>query len=79
MTDTNIVLLSEKVAKLERTVAFLLTKLELTYVDDPVTSASAEVLNLVKQGNIIGAIQVYRQETGVGLAVAKEFVESLPR
>ena len=79
MTDANIVMLSEKVARLERTVEFLLEKLNMTYVDNPSSAASAEVLNLVKQGNIMAAIQLYRQETGVGLAVAKQFVESLPR
>ena len=79
MTDTNVLVLAEKVAKLERQVAFLLEKLNMNYVDDPSTAASAAVLNLVKQGNLIEAMKVYREETGAGLAVAKQFIETLPR
>ena len=40
-------------------------------------SASAAVLDLVRRGNKIGAIKRYREETGVGLKEAKDFVESL--
>ncbi len=69
--------LRARVAKLERTVEFLLKHLELEYVDRPSTNASPEVVELVQQGNIIGAIKVYREETGVDLKTAKEFVEGL--
>ena len=79
MTDANVLLLAEKVAKLERTVAFLLEKLDMTYTDDPSKSTSVGVLNLVKQGNMMAAIQLYRQESGVCLAEAKQFVESLAK
>jgi len=79
MTDANVLLLAEKVAKLERTVAYLMEKLNIPYEDNPATSASASVLNLVKQGNMMAAIQLYKQESGVGLAEAKQFVESLAK
>ena len=79
MTDANVLLLAEKVAKLERTVAYLMEKLNIPYADDPSTSASANVLNLIKQGNMMAAIQLYKQESGVGLAEAKQFVESLAK
>ena len=79
MTDPDVLALRGKVAKLERTVAFLLEKLELTYVDNPAITVSAAVMNLVKQGNTLAAIQLYRQETGAGLAEAKQAIEAIPR
>jgi large subunit ribosomal protein L7/L12 len=39
----------------------------------------AQVLSLLAQGQKIGAIKVYRQATGVGLAAAKDAVEALER
>lgn len=79
MTDPDVLALRGKVAKLERTVAFLLEKLELTYEDNPAINVSAAVMNLVKQGNTMAAIQQYRQETGAGLAEAKQAIEAIPR
>ena len=79
MTDPDVLALRGKVAKLERTVAFLLEKLNLTYEDNPAINVSAAVMNLVKQGNTLAAIQLYRQETGAGLAEAKQAIEAIPR
>ncbi len=39
--------------------------------------ASAAVLDLVRRGDKIQAIKQYRDETGVGLKEAKDFVETL--
>lgn len=39
-------------------------------------SLSAEVRALAAQGDKIGAIKLYREQTGAGLAVAKEAVET---
>ena len=79
MTDPDVLALRGKVAKLERTVAFLLEKLDLTYEDNPAINVSAAVMNLVKQGNTLAAIQLHRQETGAGLAEAKQAIEAIPR
>ena len=43
----------------------------------PTGAASPAVLDLVRQGNKIAAIKQYREETGVGLREAKDFVDSL--
>ena len=40
-------------------------------------SVSAAVLDLVRQGNKIGAIKQYREETGVGLREAKDMIDKL--
>jgi ribosomal protein L7/L12 len=41
--------------------------------------ASERVASLVVAGQTIGAIKAYRQETGVGLREAKDFVDGLTR
>jgi len=69
--------LQARVAKLERTVEFLLTKLDLQYVDEPPSDVDPEVFALVKAGKTIQAIQLYRQKTGADLKTAKDFIEGL--
>lgn len=36
-----------------------------------------EIEELVKQGNLVRAIKIYRLETGVGLKEAKEYIDEL--
>jgi large subunit ribosomal protein L7/L12 len=40
-------------------------------------AVSAAVLDLVRQGNKIGAIKQYREETGLGLREAKDVIDGL--
>lgn len=41
------------------------------------SGVSAEVLQLVQQGNKIAAIKRYREETGLGLREAKDVIDGL--
>ncbi|CAG7572398.1 hypothetical protein FB554_0532 [Barrientosiimonas humi] len=47
-------------------------------LDDPF-APSRDVRRLVEEGQTIGAIKQHRQDTGVGLAEAKEAVEAYAR
>ncbi len=69
--------LRQRVAKLERQIAFLMDDLELDYRDEPSQEVSPQVLDLVRRGQKIQAIKLFRQETDAGLRDAKEFIESL--
>ncbi len=69
--------LSARVAKLERQVEFLLKKLELDYVDHAELGVSPEIMYQVQRGNKIEAIKLYREQTGLGLKEAKDFIDSL--
>jgi ribosomal protein L7/L12 len=69
--------LRQRVAKLERTVEFLLNHLNITYVDAADTDQYAEITALVMSGNKIEAIKRYREMTGVGLAEAKNFIDKI--
>jgi ribosomal protein L7/L12 len=69
--------LQARVAKLERTVEFLLTKLELEYVDEPPNDVDPEVFRLARAGKTMDAIKLYREKTGADLLSAKKLIESL--
>lgn len=76
-TDNEIFALRQRVARLERQVAFLFKKFRVEYSDEPASDISPELLDLVRRGRKIQAIKLYRQETGVGLRDAQDFVDSL--
>ena len=69
--------LRRRVAKLERQVAFLTERMGIQYPDEPDHGVSPEILELARRGRKIAAIKLYREETGVGLRAAKEFIDSL--
>ena len=75
--DQQVFELRQRVALLERQVAFLMAQLGVEYYEEPNTGVSPEILDLVRQGRKIEAIKWYRQQAGVGLREAKEFVDSL--
>jgi large subunit ribosomal protein L7/L12 len=72
--------LEARVAELERKVEYLMQRVAAA---TPVPMAktgggfSPAVLALVQQGNKIGAIKQYREETGLGLREAKDAIDSL--
>ncbi|HEX2619296.1 MAG TPA: hypothetical protein VHL11_04090 [Phototrophicaceae bacterium] len=68
--------LRERVAKLERTVAFLLAHLQLKYAETP-EEMFPEVAALVKQGNRMGAIKLYRDLTSASLIESQNFVDKI--
>jgi large subunit ribosomal protein L7/L12 len=69
--------LRQRVATLERQIEFLMKHLGVEYEEEPNTGVSPEILELVRKGDKLRAIKFYREETGVGLREAKEFIESL--
>jgi ribosomal protein L7/L12 len=70
---------SQRIARLERKVDFILKELGLEYEGREEDSFPGldEVKDLLRQGRKIQAIKVYRQRTGVGLREAKEAVERI--
>ena len=60
-------------SRLERKVDLILSHLGL----DPNQGVDQEILELVKAGQKIQAIKLYREQTGVGLKDAKDYVEGL--
>jgi len=69
--------LSHKVAQLERTIDFLLEKLNLEYADNSPPPQFPEVERWLRKGEKLRAIQAYQPNTGAGLNEAKSAVEAI--
>jgi ribosomal protein L7/L12 len=59
--------------RLERKIDLILNHLGV----DPNQGANEKVMELLKAGQKIQAIKLYREQTGAGLKEAKDYVESL--
>jgi ribosomal protein L7/L12 len=74
---------STRLARLERQVAFLYRHFGLDpALADAFPGASGlppEFTEALRHNNLIAAIKIYRQVTGVGLAEAKDAVEQIAR
>lgn len=76
----NEVELIQRVMELERKVDFLLQEYGLAekfQSYEPAFPDMADVQELVRRGQLIQAIKLYRERTGVGLAEAKAAVERM--
>lgn len=73
--------LEERIARLERTVAYLMEHLKLIENEGfrPRNTLPPQILELIQRGKKIEAIKLYREHTGVGLKEAKDAVEELAR
>ena len=76
-TDHEIFELRQRVARLERQIAFLMENLGVEYHEEPNQGVSPEVADLVRRGRKIQAIKLFRQETGADLRYAKESADTL--
>ena len=73
-TDSDLI---NRVATLERKVAFLLKRMGIDENAVGVVPQDDEIARLVMQGKTIEAIKAYRQKNGVGLAEAKAAIDQL--
>lgn len=69
--------LKERINKLEAQVDFLYKHLGVTFVEEIHPSDDLEVINVLRTGNILEAIKVYRSRHDAGLAEAKIAVEEM--
>ena len=74
--ETDIVALRVRVRELEDHIKYLYTHLNITYFESQ-EAGDAKVVEMLKKGNKIEAIKIYRELHNVGLAEAKQAVESL--
>jgi ribosomal protein L7/L12 len=69
--------LKRRIARLERTVTFLLDQADVEYVDHPDEGDFSDVRELMYSGKKLEAIKLYREQTGASLAEAQTFVEGV--
>ncbi len=70
--------LKQRVARLERLTQFLLDQLKLEFTDNnPEGFITPEIAELVRKGNTLEAIKLYREHTGAGLKEAKDAIDRM--
>lgn len=77
MVERQLAELRGRVAKLERTVAFLEKHLGVTFTDVGPVGVLPEVVALVRAGDKLSAIRVHCQRTGASLKDAKALIDSI--
>ncbi len=74
--EHDVIALRARVAELENKLDFIYKRLGIEYVDNP-GSVDPRLIALIKQGNKLEAIKVYRELTNADLAEAKRAVENI--
>ena len=74
--ESEILALRARIAELESRVDFLYRHLGIAYVQDT-SMGDARVVDMLKKGNKIEAIKIYREIYNCGLAEAKQAVDGM--
>lgn len=74
--EQDIIALRSRVAELERKLDFIYRRMGIEYFDDP-GMVDSQIISLLKKGNKLEAIKVYRELTNADLADAKRAVEKI--
>ena len=74
--ESEIFALRVRVAELESQVEFLYKRLGITYVRE-IGTEDARIIDMLKKGNKIEAIKIYREIYKCGLGEAKQAVETI--
>jgi ribosomal protein L7/L12 len=75
--EQEIALLRQRIVRLEAQVEHLFKHLGINMTEDGTPTDNPRVVEALKRNNIIEAIKIYREITGVGLAEAKSAVEGI--
>ncbi len=77
-TEAEFLALKSRISELEDRLQFLYRRLKIDYADPNSDPALApQIQDALRRGNKIEAIKIYRELTGVGLAEAKQTIDSL--
>ncbi|MBL8050136.1 MAG: ribosomal protein L7/L12 [Anaerolineales bacterium] len=75
-TEIDLIQLRARVNELEDRLKFIYDHLRIEYSDNP-DKKNAKIIEVLKAGNKIEAIKVYREMYNVGLAEAKEAIDKM--
>ena len=75
-TEIDLIQLRARVKELEERLEYIYKHLRIEYSDNP-NKKNAKVIELIRAGNKIEAIKVYREIYNVGLAEAKQAVDGM--
>jgi ribosomal protein L7/L12 len=77
--ETRIVELEMRLAELERRVEMLERQSSFAVPQNNMSASQIDLTDLLRRGNKIEAIKMYREATGCGLREAKEYVDALDK
>ncbi|MEW6029266.1 MAG: hypothetical protein ACOYZ8_01610 [Chloroflexota bacterium] len=72
-----IAVLKQRIYRLESQVNQLYQHLNLTFVENINANDDPKIIAALKSNNIIEAVKLYREKTGVGLEAAKSAVDEM--
>jgi len=75
--EQGIAALKIRVSKLEAQVDFLCKHLGLTFSENAYQTDDPRIVDALRRNNMIEAIKLYREQTGLGLKDAKDAVEEM--
>jgi ribosomal protein L7/L12 len=75
-TEFDLIQLRARVKELEDRLKFIYDHLHIEYSDNP-DNKNVKIIELIKAGNKIEAIKVYREIYNVGLAEAKDAIDRM--
>ncbi len=75
-TEQELVTLRGRVSDLENRIQFLYKKLNFEYVEEP-SLGNPQIAEILRMGNKIEAIKVYRETNNVSLIEAKQAMEEM--
>jgi ribosomal protein L7/L12 len=70
-------LLRQRIVRLEAQVEYLYKHFALTFAENTSESDDPKIIAALRSNNMIEAIKLYREKTGLGLAAAKSAVEEI--
>jgi ribosomal protein L7/L12 len=77
--EQEIALLRQRIVRLETQVEYLYNHLGVSMTEGRSPSDDPRVIEVLKAGNLIEAIKIYREITGMGLAESKSAVEGIKK
>ncbi len=76
-TELEVYKLRERIIHLEAEVDFLYKHLGITFVPEPRTDDDPKIVELVRKGDLLGAIKMHRELFGSGPQEAKSAIEEM--
>ena len=74
-----IALLRQQISRMQAQIDQLYRHLNLTFSENAFETDDPQIIEALKRNNIIEAIKIYREKTGLGLAEAKSAVEGIKK
>lgn len=77
VTDQDFSKMRDRIIQLEGQVKFLYKHLGVTFIPEAQAGDDPRIIEALKKGDLLGAIKVYRGNTGVGYEEGKAAVEEM--